>query len=420
VSAGGLALAAYVTWSGSASGAAGAGAPIEEARVPPASTSSTWTRACSTRHGLCLNAAPPTTTSAVLSALDSLDRAWDVETQALGLPAPEAGASGGADGRWNAYLVDDVREGGRAALTGLDPRGTLDRGSSIGLIDRALGPGCLLDRAAARAVAWASLLREAPATDGATALAETRMLAALSSPCAGPDGDDRAFQSEPETALLDASDESRASGASLFFDWLDASFASEPGALVAGTWSLSPSQTPPGAWRWPGKPQGFDVIARSLGGAFGTDSDLDDVFLQFAVHRALIAPAPRAGWHVPWPSKARRLASPVAVATGGAAYVVVDHAGAAAGASLRVEARWEDYGRMKWAVIKLDPAGRPLAVLPISSPPRATSAALTVELIDAVDHFVVVGANVGSTEHPFDPSQGWWEPHGWVLTVSPG
>jgi hypothetical protein len=81
---------------------------------------------------------------------------------------------------------------------------------------------------------------------------------------------------------------------------------------------------------------------------------------------------------------------------------------------------WEDYGRMKWAVIKLDTAGRPLAVLPIASSKMATSTALTVELVDAVDRFLVVGVNVGSTEHPFDPGQGWWEPHGWVLTISPG
>jgi hypothetical protein len=108
------------------------------------------------------------------------------------------------------------------------------------------------------------------------------------------------------------------------------------------------------------------------------------------------------------------------VAPSGASYVMIDHAGAPAGASLRVEASWEDYGRMKWAVVKLDAEGHALAVLPITSPRLATSTALTVELIDSVDRFLVLGVNVGSTEHPFNPGQGWWEPHGWVLTISPG
>jgi len=206
----------------------------------------------------------------------------------------------------------------------------------------------------------------------------------------------------------------------MFFEWLDATFGTQPASLLAGTWALAPTKTPAGGWRWSRKPTGFDVLTTSLAGALGTDSDLDDVFLRFATDRALLPPPAHVGWHIPWPDQARRLASPTPVAPTGASYVMIDHAGAPPGASLRVEAQWEDYGRMKWAVIKLDAAGHALAVLPITSPRLATSAALTVELIDAVDRFVVVGVNVGSTEHPFDPDQGWWEPHGWVLTVSPG
>ena len=42
---------------------------------------------------------------------------------------------------------------------------------------------------------------------------------------------------------------------------------------------------------------------------------------------------------------------------------------------------------------------------------------MTLEPLDGVDRVVVVGVNVGSTEHPFQPNQGWWEPHGWLLTI---
>ena len=42
------------------------------------------------------------------------------------------------------------------------------------------------------------------------------------------------------------------------------------------------------------------------------------------------------------------------VAPTGASYVVVDHAAAPPGAKLRLEAEWEDYGRMRWVAVKLD------------------------------------------------------------------
>ncbi len=374
-----------------------------------------WARACSLHHPVCVHGVPndPAT---VLAALDALDRAWDVQTQTLQLPAPDAGA----EATWNAYLTDGVPEGGRAAVVSRDPRGTLDRGASFGLIDRSAPPGCPLDQAAARALAWGSLLRAAPATDVGTARAQTRSLVKLATACAGDDGPERAFQDEPERTLVDPEGEARGSGASLFFDWVDASFAGQPGALVAGTWALSATTTPAAASHWAPRPTGFDVLGSSLAGVLGTDSNLDDVFLHFGIDRGLASPPARVAWHIPWPARARRLASPVAVAPSGTSYILVDHAGAPAGASLVVQATWEDYGRMKWAVVKLDAAGRPLAVLPVASPPRATSTALTVELIDAVDRFLIVGVNVGSTEHPFDPGQGSWEPHGWVLTLSPG
>jgi hypothetical protein len=95
----------------------------------------------------------------------------------------------------------------------------------------------------------------------------------------------------------------------------------------------------------------------------------------------------------------------------------VDLAEAPAGAKLHVEAEWEDYARMRWVVAKLDAAGRVMALKFVGSLDRSTQAAVTVENLDGVDHFLVVGVNVGSTEQAFNPSQGEWEPHGWLLTL---
>jgi hypothetical protein len=375
-----------------------------------------WARACSQRHPICVHGGPGTAPEGVLAALSATERAWETLTGALALPAPDAGP----DGAWHLYLAEGIEEGVQVLPISLDPRSRSDRAASLALVDRHTQPGCLLDLATARAVAGGSLLRAAPATDAGTARAQTQMLTRLATACAGPDDDVRAFQDQPERALFDPESPLHDAGASTFFDWLERNFSRQPGALVSGMWALAPTHTAPDAARWAGKPTGFDVLRSSLAGAFGTDSDLDDVFVQFALARAQMHPGARVAWRVPWPEHPRRLASPIPVSPTGAGYVVVDHAGAPRGASLRIEASWEDYGRMRWSVIKLDAASHVIAVLPATSTRLATSVALTVELIDDVDRFIVVGVDVGSTEHPFDPNQGWWEPHGWLLTLQAG
>ena len=375
-----------------------------------------WVRGCSQRHPTCVHASPGTPSGMVLATLSSVDRAWETLTEALAVPPPD----GEPDGVWHVYLADGVEGGVRVQPVALDPRSRGDRAASLALLDRRTPLGCPLDLATARAVAFGSLLRAAPATDPGTARAETQMLARLATTCAAPDDDRIAFQASPESALFDPENWQQDAGASMFFDWLDRNFSRQPGALVTGMWALAPTRTPPGAARWAGKPTGFDVLKTSLAGAFGTDSNLDDVFDQFGIARALARPAAHLAWHVDWPARPRRLASPQPVSPTGASYVMVDHAGAPQGASLRVEASWEDFGRMRWSVIKLDGGGRLIAVLPMTSTRLATTAAVTVELIDEVDRFIVVGVDVGSTEHPFDPNQGWWEPHGWILTLQAG
>ena len=390
------------------------GPPIDFA-IPPEGAAA-WARACSLRHPVCVHAAPRTRPSTTIAALAATERAWEVVTGALALAPPDTEP----DGAWHVYLVDGVEGGSTALLAARDPIAHYDRASSFALVERAMPTGCALELALARAVARASLWRMAPATDEGSARAETQMLARLAIPCyRGDVGDDeeRLFEDEPERVLVDPASSAFDRGASLFFEWLDADFATYPGALVAGLWSLAPTLTRAGAWRWSGTPNGFDVLRVSLKNALGTDSTLDDVLARFAVHRALASPPARTAWRIPWPVKARRLASPTPEAPTGSSFVLIDLAGAPAGSKLRVEATWEDFARMRWNIVKLDAQGRALADVPVTSLPLGTSASMTVEPLDGVDRVVVVGANVGSTEHPFDPDQGWWEPHGWLLTV---
>ena len=375
--------------------------------------SAAWSSACSFRHAVCVHAPRATPPSRLLAALSAADRAWDVLGGALDLPLPDTDL----DGAWDVYVADDVPGGGQAFLDGIDPRARLDSGTSFGLIDRAAAPGCALDRALARALARAALWRAAPATDEGTASAQTEALARLAVPCADTEVDALEFQSHPDRTLVDPSSSAFDRGAALFFDWLDATFAQEPGGVVRGLWALATTRTPPGAWRWSAAPTSFDVLRATVKGALPADSTIDDVFVRFAVERARATPPVRLAWHVPWPALARRLASPEPVSPTGASYVLVDHATAPPTAKLRLEAQWEDYGRMRWVVVKLDAAGRPMAEMPVTSLDRATRASLTVESLEGVDRLLIVGVNVGSTETPFDPDQGEWEAHGWLLTL---
>jgi len=420
-----VALAAlFIPTDAAASDAASAptGPVIEFARPPPLALAppplalapgATPAPACSFRHAVCVHAAPGTPPSLAIAALSSAEHAWDAFSGALALPPPDTDV----DGAWHVYLVADIPEGGRAVLQECDPRARFDRCTSFALVDRATPPGCALDVALARAWARASLFRAAPATDEATARAQTEALARLAAPCEDPGPDALAFQSHPEWTLTDRSSAAFDRGAAFFYDWLDATFGRKGAGLLVGLWALTPTRTPPGAWRWSATPTGYDVLRASLKGALSADSTLDDVFVKFAVERARAIPPVRTAWHIPWPEHARRLASPEPVFPTGSSYVLVDHAVAPTDAKLRLEAQWEDYGRMRWVVLKLDAEGRTMAEVPVTSLPRATRASLTVESLENVDRLLVVGVNLGSTEHPFDPDQGEWEPHGWLVTL---
>jgi hypothetical protein len=365
---------------------------------------------------------PGTSPATSARALASAERIWAVLTQTLALPPPE----GPLDERWRLYLVDGVDGGGRAVFADRDERDPFDRGTSFGLVDRGIAPGCALDLALARAIARGSLWRAAPATDRGSAIAEAETVAHLTTPCS-PEAaewtDLGAFQANPQRALVDSAERSFDRGAALFFAWVDTRFGAEPGRLIGGLWALAPTRTSEDMWRaghWAGAPTGFDVLRVSLEGALWKGSSLDDLFVRFAVDRATVIPAPPVApsWTVPWPAKPRRLSSGAPPAPTGASYVVVDRAGAPAGSRLRVEAEWEEYARMRWTVVKLDTSGRPLGEVAVRSIDRIPHASMTLDGLDDTARILIVATNVGSTERRFDPEQEEWEPHGWLLTVA--
>jgi hypothetical protein len=389
-------------------------------------------RACSFRHPICVHAA---SIGSILPALDAAERAWDVTTGALDLPAPDRDVETGA---YDVYVVDDAGPlGATTALGARDTRSRIDRASAYTLIDRrVVASPCLLDTWMVAAVARASLFRAAPATDEGSARAETAYLARLAVPCAlGDLADVDVFQAHPDRAIVDPSDARFDRGAQLFPWWLDSSYAAAPGALVRAMWSLAATSTPVGAARWSDEPDGFDVLRVSFKDALTTGSTIEDLYAEHGTTRALLgarddghelpearalgdAIVPRPDWVIDWPTTPRRLAPAVPIAPTGSSTILVRRAGAPPGSRLRLEATWEQHAAIRWVVVKLDAAMHEMGRVTVGAPPRATEAQGTVANLDGVDALLVVAVNVGDPFAPFDPDDEVWEPHGWLLTLA--
>jgi len=398
-------------------------------------------RACSFRHPLCVHAAGgrPVVEGEVLAWLDAADRAWDVATGALDLPAPDVPLVGG--GALDLYLVDGEPYATRTLLDRRDPRGGFDRASAFAIAGAGGRPGCALDAAAARVIARAILFRVAPATDEGSALAETAYVASLMVPCAPrPDQGLALFQAHPELSLADAlpgpdeavpvgpavtsrvvttAGETYASGASLFYRWVDGAYGAAPGAIVRAMWALSPTETPVDAARWNDEPDGFDVLRTSFKGALTTGLSPDHLWLDFAIARAFEPDAPvRVEWSIDWPERPRTLMAGVGVAPTGAAYISVDCRGRPSGAQLRFEATWEEHERMLWSLVRLDATGRELGRMAVVGRERGTSTQGSLVDLDGTARVLVVGASAGDPLVPFDPDDYAWERHGWVVSLA--
>jgi hypothetical protein len=389
--------------------------------------------ACSFRQPLCVHASRKAPPRKILGALASTERAWEVATHALSLPPPDVDLVTGA---FDVYLVPHVPAGADAELGGRDAIASFDRASAFMIVDEG-AEGCALDALVARETARAILWRVAPATDPATARAETAYLARLMVPCALEDVDGiDTFQAHPDASIASMRDPSDyAFGASLFYWWVDWSFGNAPGSVVQALWALAPTRTPMASERWIGRPDAFDVLRASFKNALTTGSTLDDLLLDFAVAREFVgktsdaehmpetrslgdAAEVHADWQVDWPAQPRRLASGRGIEPTGATYVVIDCASAPKGARLRVETEWEEHAALRWAAVKIDGDGHESAAVAIPSAERATAAQITVVDLEGVTKVVLVGTNAGDPLDPFDPNDTTWEPHGWVMSVA--
>lgn len=389
-------------------------------------------RACSFARSVCVYAHAAGHAQA-LETLAVAERALSAVGGALALPLPDADV---VTGSFDIYLVDRLEDGARVLSAGRDPISSFDRAAAFVELPRAL-TGCTRDLELQRAVLHAALLRSAPATGAGFALATTSHLAKLVSTCHGPSvlNDVAAFQRRPARALADVSSASFSRGASLFFDWADVRFGADPGGLVRASWALAPTTTPLGEAHFTPRPDLFDVFRTSFKEKLSVGSSLEDVLLRFAgarpafgAHADTTTLAASRSWgdaakvftdfSIDWPAKPRRFSTLEPVAPTGTSYVAVRRAGAPPGSRLRIEVEWEEHARFRWMAIKLDAAGAVLGSVLVPSTPRATNAQATIAELDGVDTVLVAGMNAGDKDRPFDPDDGSWERHAYLLTLA--
>jgi hypothetical protein len=392
------------------------------------------TGACATRAPVCVHGAPGAAAAATLAAFE---RAWATLTGPLELPPPDTDPTTLV---YDVFLSAPDVLGGESAATLLearDVRSPIDRARAFTLVDARVRPGCHLDALAARELARAIALRVSPALDEGSMRAQTSYFAQLAVPCAAALAHDAVseFQSRPDRALPDASIARYADGAALFWSRLDWAFGRYPGAIVLATWALAPTSTPLGAARWRNEPDGYDVLRKSFEGVLFTRSTIGDVFLDFGVARAFFGSADDGQhqpetrifgdaarvpfeWDIPWPTTPRRLAARAPVHPSGASYVLVRRAGARADARLRVEIAWEEHALYKWTLVKIDAGGKELGRVPIATKERATEAQMTFADLGGADRLLLVGVNAGDPAYQFDPDDGIWEPHGFLVTLA--
>jgi hypothetical protein len=401
--------------------------------------------ACSPREPVCVAVAAGSVVPEArrLQALVAAEEAYGTLVHTLGLPPPLAPLGGASMRRFTVLLKNE--ETASALPIARDATSRFDRVSSVGLADASVG-GCVLAANVTAAVAGGISWRVAPAQDAGSRDGLLTSLVSLTVPCAAPlaAAAIARAQSHPNDAVI-AADRSEfaaplppaqdgvGTGSTLFFDWLDGTLAARPGGALVGVWAAAATRTPIDARRWVNEPDTFDVLATSAKGAFGTNSDLGDLFLHFGTDRLFFATAPKrfpwaggyraatplaADRRIPWPDAPRRFLHPRPVAHSGMTAVAIDLAGRPAGKRLRAEITWEDFAhfRFQWVTVGAD--GLPLAAYPIAGEARGTAANGTLVNLDGATQALLIGTSDGDPRYPFDPDDEVWEAHGYDLVIA--
>lgn len=475
-----LALAAAVTASLLAPGAAAsepvAGPPRDAVARPGGGA----TPACSFTVPVCIHPSPATPAWAARSVLAAAEAALS-GYRALGLPMPLPDAARGGGPQWDVYIAPpDAYTSAAppspsapppaappspsarpstpappasppdaytfpanvytsAGLTVADPEAEprrFDEAAAFTLLPEPATWGCDLGSLVARHAAEALLLGLDAGAERAVLAASASYLASIVAPCAAVEAPAiDAFQAEPHRAIT-APRPGAASGALLFPMYLEEESGSgDPGRLVASLLAIASQRTDPASPTWQNEPDVFDALRSSMRFRRGS---LDDLLLGFAVERAFVGDRSdgqhlaatdlygKAGrvffeWSVPYASLPRRLAPADARALEptGATYLWLDLAGAPPETEITFVADWELPAVFRWSLVKVDRSGAEAGRIDVAGIFGTSHAERTLVLREELAGVIIVGTFAGSLDRsrPFDPDAAPFMPHAYEVTL---
>ena len=387
----------------------------------------TFSRVCAAEADICVHFAAPTSRDAAAEVLASGARALR-GLAALRLPGPLPDTPRGGDGRLDVYLT-----GTEPAIAQRDAGSTgtgFDRASAFVVAPARGIVGCRDAQQLASAVAAAALLGRDAALDPSSLGMLAEHTSTLLEPCALREMEaiDLAQRSPERTFVGPLGDAGPASF--LFPRLLEEKYGTgEPGKLTFALASIAAQRSPDLV----DEPDIFDslritqkanqssladnvlelMVARAFLGDRSDETQLPDVAKYGAFGRV------RFEWAVPHATLPRRLAQTRAVEPLGAAYIWLDLQGASPDAELTFLAEWEEPVAFRWALVKVDENGSPIATIEAVPILGQTKIEKTVRDLSGARGVVIVGVNEGEArrDEPFDPGQPREPAHGWVVSL---
>ncbi len=422
----------------------GPGAPAEaapggdERRAPEVSLADLaerpqgrFTRRCSILTDVCVHAPDGLPEGASADVLAIAERSL-LGLGALKLPLPNPDTPRGGDGRLDIYLSGT----GRATAHG-DPgsAGTGFDSATAFVVGPARSPvGCADAQAIADAVSRTSLLGLDAALEPSALGMLAGHAATILEPCTVAEQADVAIaQSTPERTFLGEYGEA-APASFLFPKFLEDKYGTgEPGKLTFALAAIAAQRS--GAGPLVDEPDAFDAL-RLTQQRNGTS--IADTLLELAVARAFVGSRSdetqmidvakygdfgrvRFEWAVKHESLPRRLAQTRPVEPLGAAYLWLDLEKAKENAEVTFIFEWEEPVAFRWAIVKVDAQGSPVATFDVVPVLGQTKIEKTVRNLSGARGLVIVGLNEGEgrRDEPFDPGRRREPPHGWVVSLYP-
>jgi hypothetical protein len=381
---------------------------------------------CSFTRPVCAHATAAAAEPLLPEAVAALERAYERDVLALGLPSPLGDRDAGGSDALDWYLSPTPAELS-ATEEPLLP-GRMDAAPVF--CEGGPARGVLLERQAALCVgeALASSLDAGEAPDVRHAFAlELWWITGEKTALDVQLVDDA--QRHPEQALV--GDSRRDGGATarfaLLLEMLETSrSAASPGVLSTSLLSAAASRTPSSAARFDNEPDVFDVLRHSLD---EEPTRYADLMVDFALRRALAGDRddgtrlptlgfagafarPKFDWVIPFSSLPRRVLSGVPLAPSGAELIWIELDDAPLGATVGFRAEWEAPVAFQWRILLVDREGRDVRRIEVPFQERGRSADARVIRLDGAKAIIIAGVNIGGVDltYPFDPDIQPFEP----------